>query len=248
MVAAPPVAAPVAATTPAAIVFLDIDGVLNSVETRMSAPMSMSLIEASLPTPRLVSRLARLLHATPDSAIVLSSTWRNTRSEREYVEAALASGGIGPLFGDTPVTKHPVGGAADRAAEIVQWMSESAPASVVAWLALDDLNLHGWCPELIDQHHFELVNDAVGLSDANVDSAIAKLCQQRAPPSPPSPEQLVGGLSSGLSSVSPPEAQSLAASVSAARLERARARSRAMKAPEAPSTLLQMQRPCHEAS
>ena len=162
---------------PSSIIFLDIDGVLNSVETRMSAPTSLSLIEASRPAPTLLERLARLCTAT-SSALVLSSTWRLSTSERDEVEASLSGAGLQPLFGDTPITTHPTGGAADRAAEIRQWLAESAPVSVVAWLALDDLDLHGWCPELVPEQHFELVDDAVGLSDANVDSAIAKLQQQ----------------------------------------------------------------------
>ena len=174
--------------TPASIIFLDIDGVLNSVESRMSAPASHTLIEASKPTPTLVARLARLVAVT-GSALVLSSTWRLSTSERCEVAAALSAGGIEPLFGDTPVTEDPVGGAADRAAEIRRWLAESAPATLVAWLALDDLDLHGWCPELVDDLHFQLVDDAVGLSEANVDSAIAKLRQQQSRSDPKTAER-----------------------------------------------------------
>ena len=67
----------------------------------------------------------------------------------------------------------------DRAQEILKWLSQ-AKLPLRAWVALDDLDLHGWCPELISEEHFELTDDAVGLSNANVESAIAKLHRQLA--------------------------------------------------------------------
>lgn len=154
---------------PTSIVFLDVDGVLNSHASREAS-------ETDLPDAECLGCLKRLIKAT-GSAIVLSSTWRFSADDIRAIETALHISGIGPLFGATPYWDA-VGSAEARGAEILRWLVDSAPSSVVAWVALDDLDLSAYCAA-IDDTHFELTHDEVGLTDANVDAAIEKLHMQR---------------------------------------------------------------------
>ena len=156
--------------TPTSIIFLDVDGVLNSRASREAS-------ETDLPDSACLDRLKRIVKAT-GSAIVLSSTWRFSADDERAIETALHLAGIGPLYGATPHWGA-VGSAESRGAEILRWLVSSAPSSVVAWLALDDLDIAGWCAG-VDEAHFELTHDAVGLDDANVEAAIAKLGLQQA--------------------------------------------------------------------
>lgn len=153
------------------ILFLDVDGVLNSASSRAERQQQgMSLDEASLPTPESLALLVRLVRAS-GCAIVLSSTWREAPHDRAAIAGALRSVGLFFIDG-TPLIDDAVG-AGGRVDEILAWL-KAAAATSAAWLALDDLDMHGWRPEL-NANHFELTVDSVGLSDANVDSAIAKL-------------------------------------------------------------------------
>ena len=165
--------------SPSAVIFLDVDGVLNSQNTRLRAGGNPLSLEASWPAPELLARLKRITEAASSCGIVLSSSWRLQEEETAAVEAALASAGCPGLYDKTPELDNPRGGAVDRAQEILKWLSQ-AKLPLRAWVALDDLDLHGWCPELISEEHFELTDDAVGLSNANVESAIAKLHRQLA--------------------------------------------------------------------
>ena len=154
---------------PSTIIFLDVDGVLNSQASRES-------MGNDLPSAKCLAHLAHLVNET-DSALVLSSTWRFEADDVVVLEDALQQIGIGPIFGATPYW-----GAVDvasRGAEIQRWLQDSAPASVVAWLALDDMDLPGWCPTAVDAEHFQLTQDAIGLTGANVDEAIVKLRRQQ---------------------------------------------------------------------
>ena len=135
-----------------------------------------SLLTASLPTPEALSHLARLVRAAK-AKLVLSSTWRLTSEERGAIEGALKSVQLA-LHGDTPVCKDPVGGAADRVREIKMWLS-SCQQPVAAWLAIDDLDLKGCCPDDVPDDAFELTLDEIGITAANVDSAVAKLRRQQ---------------------------------------------------------------------
>ena len=168
---------------PLTILFLDVDGVLNSVASRMHPRHAKSsLMEASMPTSEALSHLARIVASTK-CKIVLSSTWRLESAERDLIETALKSAGLAPLYGATPVSKDPVGGATDRVKEIKLWLS-SCDRDVAAWLAIDDLDLQGWCPDDVPDDSFELTLDSVGLTAANADSAIAKMKRQQQMPSP----------------------------------------------------------------
>ena len=103
---------------PSTIIFLDVDGVLNSQASRES-------MGNDLPSAKCLAHLAHLVNET-DSALVLSSTWRFEADDVVVLEDALQQIGIGPIFGATPYW-----GAVDvasRGAEIQRWLQDSAPA------------------------------------------------------------------------------------------------------------------------
>ena len=167
---------------PDAYLFLDIDGVLNSIASRTDPKhAASSLLEAGMPTAVHLAHLWRLVGAT-GCAIVLSSTWRLEAAERAAVETSLQSVGLA-LHDTTPVCKSSSGGAQARVREIKLWLQSAVPPEQsreeIAWLALDDLDMHGWCPEEMPIQNFQLTSEAVGLTSKNVDDAIAKLHGQQ---------------------------------------------------------------------
>ena len=168
-------------SAPHSILFLDVDGVLNSLRTRTAGlDAGRSAFDSGLPDAEHLALLARLVNTT-GCQLVLSSTWRYNPEDEEAIEAALKSAGIRPLYGATPYSSATGSSAVSRGKEIMDWLRDSKPPSVVAWIAVDDLDLHAWCSDMIDEDHFELCDDDVGLTTANVDSAIAKLARQRQP-------------------------------------------------------------------
>ena len=113
------------------IIFLDVDGVLNS----------MAYFETSEDVPEIdmsaVERLAKIYHDC-DCQIVLSSTWRDLRgSERKephqmykYLENCLAEYDM-KIMDVTPVTLH------NRPAEIAEWLEKNED-KVKNYISLDD--------------------------------------------------------------------------------------------------------------
>ena len=157
--------------------FLDIDGVLNSVASRRQRlDEGADFLTASLPTAEHLRVLKHIVVAT-GSKIVLSSSWRLTADDRDAVVRALSEHGL-TIFSCTPDLAG-AGGAADRTAEILSWLHDVCSTGM-PWLALDDLDLHGWCPGKIDAQHLEKTDDAEGLSHVNAQSAISKLLRQMA--------------------------------------------------------------------
>ena len=67
--------------TPTSIIFLDVDGVLNSRASREAS-------ETALPDSACLDCLKRIVKAT-GSAIVLSSTWRFSADDERAIETAL---------------------------------------------------------------------------------------------------------------------------------------------------------------
>jgi len=88
----------------APLVFLDVDGVLNSRHTRAEGDDS--------PHPELIARIARIVHhkykspshpkVSSHGRVVLSSTWRLNPHHREQVRAALSAHGVILDASDTP--------------------------------------------------------------------------------------------------------------------------------------------------
>jgi hypothetical protein len=141
--------------------FLDIDGVLNSQETRLGVDVA-----GHLPADRLLDNLQSITGRIAPLKIVLSSTWRLDAGQTAAVEAALAERGLAL---DSPCTPD-LSGRGDRVDEILQSLGDRGldPARDV-WLALDDMDMLKMNPKL-DGGHFCRTDDAVGLTRQNVSS------------------------------------------------------------------------------
>ena len=152
------------------ILFLDVDGVLNSRRTRETGD--------HLPADEPVENLRRIVDATQRCTIVLSSTWRLDAQQREALAAVLAMSGLS-FSSVTPDLEAAHTG--DRVDEILQWLREHpGPTGVTrAWIALDDLDLLMMNPKL-PSTHFVRTSDSIGLTRENADLAIRLLQEQRA--------------------------------------------------------------------
>ena len=171
---APPPTAPTPLRSPP-IIFLDIDGVLNSQASRRAGGDALEqgelpTFESQLPTADMLALLAEIARSSP-LRIVLSSTWRCKPDTRAAVVESLRTVGL-ELSGDTPELEALCRG--DRVDEILACLSVERPP----WVVLDDMDLLAMNTKLADAN-FVRTDDAVGLTRAKADEAIAKLHAQR---------------------------------------------------------------------
>ena len=151
---------------PCAIIFLDVDGVLNSRVTRERGD--------HWPDQTMLSHLRALVAGAGGAGVVLSSTWRLDESLRAAVATALAEHGLS-VDGCTPDFETPATG--DRVDEIFAWLRKHR-ADATPWLALDDIDLvalNGKLPHT----HFVRTKDSVGLTASLADECVAKLRAQQ---------------------------------------------------------------------
>lgn len=147
------------------IVFLDFDGVLHP-EGCASRHHGMH-----------ADALAQVLLKT-DARVVVSSTWRLTRSIsalKSSMGAALGSLVLGktPVYSDLDLAQLPSKlHAYQRHTECVAWMRKHH-ANPDAWLALDDRPyiFYPFCPNLV------VCNARTGLDGQNLDQLAARLVQ-----------------------------------------------------------------------
>jgi hypothetical protein len=147
------------------VIFLDIDGVLNTGAFDLEA-------ESSSIDRLLVARLRRVLAAT-GAKIVLCSSWRYlvlegamTLSGFEYL---LRTHGMpkGCLVGLTAADE--AGG--DRGAQILRWVAEHGPLE--AWAVLDDVEL-----QLAEEHRRHVrTRREEGLSDGDAEALVRILAE-----------------------------------------------------------------------
>ena len=159
-----------------AVLFLDIDGVLNSQASRRAGGDALEqgelpTFESQLPTAEMLALLAEIARAVAPLRIVLSSTWRCKPDTRAAVVESLRTVGL-ELSGDTPELEARCRG--DRVDEILACLSVERPP----WVVLDDMDLLAMNTKLADAN-FVRTDDAVGLTRAKADEAIAKLQAQR---------------------------------------------------------------------
>jgi hypothetical protein len=113
------------------IVFLDIDGVLNSCGSAWRAGNRESFL------PSACAALARLLDAS-DAKIVITSSWREDVADR--IPFAFQANGlscyINRIIGHTPMIPE-APDATRRADEIDVWLAQHA-GQVCSWVILDD--------------------------------------------------------------------------------------------------------------
>jgi hypothetical protein len=153
------------------IVFLDIDGVLNSKQwyaqaafrkdERSSQPSTdRSLLERSI-DPTCIQRLNRLLqHA--GAVVIVSSSWRKKHQLSEIVSIIEARGFCGEVIGVTPSDD----GTLSRGGEIATWLKTNVPRGV-AYVAVDDEAATGLPPEVV-----VVTSMDTGLTDEDVERAI----------------------------------------------------------------------------
>ena len=153
------------------IVFLDIDGVLNSEqwyaqatsrkEERNSQPSThRSLLERSI-DPACIQRLNRLLQRT-GAVVIVSSSWRKKHQLSEIVSIIEARGFCGEVIGATSSDD----GTLSRGEEITRWLKKNVPRGV-AYVAVDDEVETGLPTEVV-----VVTSKDTGLTDEDVERAV----------------------------------------------------------------------------
>lgn len=148
------------------ILFLDVDGVLNSQKSRDSGD--------DMPV-QFLHNLARIVCIT-QAKIVLTSAWRLKRKAKRAVEIALSTVNC-DVYSATPDLS---GDSCDRVDEIFGWMQMNTDIRAEAWVAIDDQDLVASNKKLSSEH-FVQTDDATGLTRSKTDEAINKITEQRKP-------------------------------------------------------------------
>ena len=151
----------------ASIIFLDVDGVLNSKVSRDTGN--------HLPAEEPLDNLVRICTSVHAGTIVLSSTWRLNSDARDALAHVLASVGLA-FISATP--DFSVSCKGDRVDEILSWLETHCKDGNRPWVALDDLDLLLMNPKLRPPH-FVRTRDSIGLTRENADEAIRLLQAQR---------------------------------------------------------------------
>lgn len=158
------------------ILFLDIDGVLNSEafflakDKRLGGPKRIIVVE-NLPETHLdekaIERLNEIVEKT-QCHIVISSTWRLTVGVQKIKNFFINKGF---KFSDRIIDATPDIPKAMRGFEIGAWLATSAPEPIDAFIIVDDDNDMGTlAPHLVQTTWKE------GLTDALAQKIIKKLC------------------------------------------------------------------------
>ena len=151
------------------IVFLDIDGVLNSLNYRRRMGMQYF---SDMIDRRKMPLLKKIVEAT-NAKIVLSTTWRKYWNEGES-QLDPAGENINRIFGEygmSVYSKTPVLENSGRAAEIKAWLRRNP--YVEGFVILDDKDF-GW-PADLRAHFIRTDLNGDGLEEAQVREAIAVL-------------------------------------------------------------------------
>ena len=151
------------------IVFLDIDGVLNSLNYRRR--MGMQYFSEIIDRQKM-PLLKKIVEAT-NAKIVLSTTWRKYWNEGES-QLDPAGENINRIFGEygmSVYSKTPVLENSGRAAEIKAWLRRNP--YVEGFVILDDKDF-GW-PADLRAHFIRTDLNGDGLEEAQVREAIAVL-------------------------------------------------------------------------
>eukprot|EP01084_Bolivina_argentea_P019065 35469_1 len=164
---------PVNEPIPISIIFLDVDGVLNTVETRLSKTIGDTQLK----------QLNYILTNTQyDTKIVLSSNWRKHRNSRKLFFNTLKSyfniKNINDLIiGVTPTLRR-----AKRAIEINEYfkINENSLNKIYiikSWVVLDDMNLdkpNAQCQQIMNGH-FIKIDRKYGLTIDDAKRAVSLL-------------------------------------------------------------------------
>lgn len=153
------------------VLFLDIDGVLNSVETMRSGRWNAGTETLD---PENVERLDRLIQLT-GAVVVVSSTWRKTRPLGTITtlleKAGLSSESASRFIGTTPELPS-----AYRGAEIQEWLGNIPSENFV--ILDDDSDMKPYMNRLVK------VDGEWGLQDHDVEEALSLFGRQENGESP----------------------------------------------------------------
>ena len=143
------------------VIFLDVDGVLNSNSTNAISPNGYVGV-----SDKYVKLLRRIVNET-DAKVVLSSDWRLDHGpDYKYLTNKLwYKGGI-RLFSETPNI-----GWEWRGNEIKTWLSEHE--DVENYVILDDISFPDFMGDLED--HLIETDPTIGLTDEDVELAVGVL-------------------------------------------------------------------------
>ncbi|CAK9058536.1 unnamed protein product [Durusdinium trenchii] len=156
------------------VIFLDVDGVLNSAAER-SAVDYIGLTGGLWLERGLIERLRDLVHLQ-QAFLVISSSWRRDRSAVEDLKRVCADVGLPRwrFLGQTCELGRTAGptAAARRGTEIRRWLSAfRAEFGVQQWITLDDMDLASAAPEHLRKHHIR-THPYYGLQPAEVQKAL----------------------------------------------------------------------------
>lgn len=130
------------------VVFLDMDGVLNSVDF-----FDRNVVHKAVPEmgsddwwtrmidPVAVERLNRIVEGS-GAKVVLSSSWRYHTSPRDIQRILSARGFVGEIIGRTPLATEmpePLRRTGKRGLEVEVWLAKNKHLGVEQFVILDDL-------------------------------------------------------------------------------------------------------------
>lgn len=148
------------------ILFLDIDGVLNSARFLRENPGAFDgRVLSQMLDPAAVARLEQLSLAT-DMDVVVSSSWRIVFPLTSIAEALVAHGFTGRIVGATGTGRNRK---ANRGLEILAWLDSDQSAQDKFCILDDDSDMGVMLPVLVKTTWED------GLLDEHVDRALALL-------------------------------------------------------------------------
>jgi hypothetical protein len=145
------------------IVFLDIDGVLNSTEflLEMTGRQKPVIQESDF----WVMALNNLDSAKTGSKVVITSAWRHSWKQTQILSLLCEKGFNGEIFSMTPIVKDN-----DRAVEVRLWLNTWRHGfNEIKFVILDDDDV----PDFGDK--FVKIDRNVGLTQCDVDRCVALL-------------------------------------------------------------------------
>lgn len=146
------------------IVFLDVDGVLNSQKTVFT--MQLYVLEDDK-----LERLQKLINTT-NAKIVISSTWRYSPNAKNRLLDALKQRKIFKNYiGDTPNFS---GDRSLKRTDEIETFLVGFEQKISQWIAIDDMKLHEMNPKLM-QGHFVHTSIEDGFTDEHLKQAIQLL-------------------------------------------------------------------------
>lgn len=143
------------------VIFLDIDGVLNSEEFERNIDQYQYVFKFSLLDQKAILRLYKILWET-NAYVVLSSSWRLSEESYKSVEEQLKPYRI-KLIDKTPQNTE------GRGAEIVEWLEQHPEVSHYVVLDDDDFAMEPV------KNHLVLTTWTDGLEDKHIQEAIDKM-------------------------------------------------------------------------